>query len=349
MRAKHVISIKLDDLADEEVLKLRICDLGLHIAGTELEPCVQELYKELEAHHLPFRPECYLADEWLCPDKEPAIGIPFFLAHPRLKKLEMKMMYDVEGGHRDECMQLLRHECGHALNYAYGFFRRPSWREVFGRFGAPYPDSYTHRPYSRKYVRHLENGYAQYHPDEDFAETFAVWLTPHSNWELEYKGWPALKKLKYVDELMRSVANQPPKMPKGKKYWEVSGMTIRLGRFYSRKRKFLAQDLPGYYAPDLKRMFSDDPAHATNESAARFLFRRRRDITNTVARWTGRHKYAINKLLEQLISTGRELNLHLRGDDTAALTEVIAFMATCIMNYLYTGKFKPEIKGIHSA
>lgn len=336
------------DLTDEDILKLRICDMDLGIAGTELEPWVQELHKELESRQINFRPECYLADEWLCPDKEPVIGIPFFLAHPRLKKLEMKMMYEVEGGHRDEFMKLLRHECGHAINYAYGFFRKPSWREVFGKFATPYPDSYTHRPYSRKFVRHLENGYAQYHPDEDFSETFAVWLTPNSNWEEEYKGWPAFKKLKYVDELMKSVANLPPKTPKGKKYWDTSKMAMHLDRFYARKCKFLAEDLPGFYAPDLKLMFSDDPAHTVNESAARFLHRKRRDITTTVARWTGRHKYAITKLLEQLVVTSKELNLHLRGDEPAALIEVIAFMATRIMNYLYTGKFKPEIKGMHA-
>ncbi len=343
------MSIKWDDITDEDLCKLRIRDLELGIPGTEIEPCIQELFKELEAQNITFHPECYLADEWLCPDQEPVIGIPFFLAHPRLKKLEMKMMYDVEGGHRDELMGLLRHECGHAINYAYGFYRRPCWREVFGRFGAPYPESYTHRPYSRKYVRHLENGYAQYHPDEDFAETFAVWLTPHSHWEQEYKGWPALRKLKFVDELMKSVAGLPPKKPKGRKYWDASKMAVQLGRFYARKRRFLAEDLPGFYAPDLKRMFSDDPIHAAHEGAPRFLHRKRRDITNTVARWTGRHKYALNKLLEQLIVTSRELNLHLKGDEAAALTEVVAFMATRIMNYLYTGKFKPEIKGMHSA
>lgn len=258
------------------------------------------------------------------------------------------MMYDVEGGHRDELMKLLRHECGHAINYAYSFFRRPSWRAVFGRFAAPYPDSYTHRPYSRRFVRHLENGYAQYHPDEDFAETFAVWLTPDSHWEEEYKGWPALKKLKFVDELMKSVANKAPHHPKGKKYWEAAKMKRSLARFYAHKRKALAEDLPGYYAPDLKRMFSADEAATKNESAARFLHRKRKDITNAVARWTGRHKYAITQLLEELIDTARPLNLHLRSDEPATQMEVTAFMVTCIMNYLYTGKFKPTLKGKRS-
>lgn len=343
------MAAKIDELTDEDLLKLRISDLGLHIHDTDIEPYVQELHKELEAHQLLFKPECYLADEWLCPDKEPVIGIPFFLAHPRLKKLEMKMMYEVEGGHREQFMKLLRHECGHAINYAYSFFRKPSWREIFGRFGSPYPDSYTHRPYSRKFVRHLENGYAQYHPDEDFAETFAVWLTPLSNWEEEYKGWPAFKKLKFVDDLMKSVANLSPKHPKGRKYWEAQKMKGTLARFYARKRKSLAEDLPGYYAPDLKRMFSSDEPNAKNESAARFLHRKRKDITNAAARWTGRHKYAITKLLEQLIETAKPLNLHLRSDEAATQMEVTAFMVTCIMNYLYTGKFKPAIKGRHPA
>ncbi len=338
----------ITDMSDDDLLKMRISDLNLKIDGTEIEPWVQELHKELESHHILFHAECYLADEWLCPDQEPVIGIPFFLAHPRLKKLEMKMMYDVEGGHRDAFMKLLRHECGHAINYAYQFYRKPSWRKVFGKFSEPYPDSYTHRPYSRKYVQHLENGYAQYHPDEDFAETFAVWLTPHSNWEQEYKGWPALKKLRFVDELMKSIADVPPKMPRGKKYWDAARMNKRLDRFYVEKRKFLAEDLPGFYTPDLKRMFSEDPSHTVNESAARFLHRKRRDITNAVGRWTGRHKYAINKLLEQLVVTGKELNLHLKSDENAALMEVVAFMVTCIMNYMYTGKFKPDLKGIHT-
>jgi hypothetical protein len=343
------MAVKIDTLSDDDLLKQRICDLGLAILETELEQYIHELYKELAAHQLLFKPDCYLADEWLCPDQEPVIGIPFFLAHPRLKKLEMKLMYDVEGGSRDELMKLLRHECGHAVNYAYRFYKRPAWTAMFGRFAAPYPESYTHRPYSRKFVRHLENGYAQYHPDEDFAETFAVWLTPNSNWEQEYRGWPALRKLKFVDELMKGVAGRTPVHPRGKKYWEASKMTSSLARLYSRRRKFLADDLPGYYAPYLKRMFSDDPAHSGNESASRFLFRKRKDITNAVARWTGRHRYAINKLLEQLTATSRELTLHLRGDESAVLMEVIAFMVTCIMNYLYTGKFKPEIKGMHSA
>ncbi len=38
-------------------------------------------------------------------------------------------------------------------------------------------------------------------PTEDFAETFAVWLKPHSPWRREYLGWPAYAKLEFIDAL----------------------------------------------------------------------------------------------------------------------------------------------------
>jgi hypothetical protein len=161
-------------LKDEELLDFRLCDFHLTIKGTDLEVYVQQLYYELTQKNIIFHPVCYLADEWLCPDLEPVIGIPFYLAHSRLKKLEHKMMLDVEGGTKSSCMRLLRHEAGHTINYAYRLYRRKRWKELFGLFSKDYPQKYRFRPYSKSYVRHLEDWYAQYHPDEDFAETFAV-------------------------------------------------------------------------------------------------------------------------------------------------------------------------------
>lgn len=335
----------MDDLSDEELLKQRFCDLSLTIAGSEIATGVTELYAELAAKQILFQPECYLADEWLCPDEEPIIGIPFYLAHPRLKKLEMKMMLEIEGGHRDQFMKLLRHECGHAINYAYRFYKKKSWNDTFGPFKAPYPDSYRPRPYSKRFVRHLQNGYAQYHPDEDFSETFAVWLTPNSNWEQEYKGWPALHKLKYVDALMKSIANAPPKQATGKKYWDATRMKLRLDAFYKRKQKALAEDLPDFFVPDMKRIFLDQAPAPGSETAARFLHRNRKTITAAIAHWTGRNKLAINRLLQQLIETCREQHLHVSDEHDTTLMQITAYMATRIMNYLHTGKFKPKTFG----
>ena len=40
---------------------------------------------------------CYLSDEWFTPDGATAIAIPFYLAHPRLAKLEEAQMLEIEG------------------------------------------------------------------------------------------------------------------------------------------------------------------------------------------------------------------------------------------------------------
>ena len=183
-------------LKDDELLQKRICDLGAKIPGSELEGRVAQLYDELAARGLAFRPACYLGDEWFSPEGVPAIAIPFYLAHPRLKALELHQMLEVEGGTPEWCLQLLRHESGHAIDHAYHFSSREDWRALFGNPEAEYaPETYQPRPYSRGFVRNLPNWYAQAHPDEDFAETFAVWLqsTPEQ-WREQYRGWKALEK-----------------------------------------------------------------------------------------------------------------------------------------------------------
>src|SRR5688572_3370037 len=201
---------------DEELLALRICDLGVRIDGSDLEPLIAQLHGELAARGIRLRPECYLGDEWFTPTGRSMIAIPFYLAHPRLKALEMRQVLEVEGGTPDWAMKLLRHECGHAIDHAYKFSRRPRWRELFGPPDEEAtPDIYRPRPYSKSYVRHLANWYAQAHPDEDFAETFAVWLgSAKEEWQERYQGWKALEKLEYVDELMRQAARRRLKMAK---------------------------------------------------------------------------------------------------------------------------------------
>ena len=119
---------QLSKLSEKELLKIRFSDFELRIEGTWLEECVNQLYSELKSKGLRFFPECYLADEWLTPDGEPVVGIAFYLAHPRLIKLEQAMMKEVEGGSRKSCMKLLRHETGHAINYAYKLHRKKRWR-----------------------------------------------------------------------------------------------------------------------------------------------------------------------------------------------------------------------------
>ena len=198
------------ELPDDELMKVRLCDLGLTIEGSWLEPRITTLYEELAARGLSFKPHFWLSGEWFTPDGVPGIAIPFYLAHPRLMRLEKTQMLEVEGGTPEWCLQILRHEAGHAFDNAYDLRRRRRRLRLFGRPSTPYPDFYLPRPYSKSFVLHLDSWYAQSHPDEDFAETFAVWLTPESDWRTRYTEWPALKKLEYVDEVMREIAGLAP-------------------------------------------------------------------------------------------------------------------------------------------
>ena len=183
-----------------------MCDLGLAIEGSGLEPRLQELEASWPSGGSIFRPHYWLSDEWFCPDGVPGIAIPFYLAHPRLARLEQAQMLEVEGGTVEWCLKILRHEAGHAIDNAYRLRERRRRRELFGLSSAPYPKYYLPRPYSKSFVMHLDAWYAQSHPDEDFAETFAVWLDPGGDWRSRYADWPARRKLEYVDHVMRGLA-----------------------------------------------------------------------------------------------------------------------------------------------
>ncbi len=196
--------------SDEKLLDLRLCDLDLRIEGTSLEARIEQLYRELEYRRIQFRPHFWLSDDWFTPDGVPGIAIPFYLAHPRLARLERRQMLEVEGGTAEWCMRILRHETGHAIDNAYGLRRRRRRQQLFGRSTQPYPEYYTPRPYSKSFVVYLEPWYAQSHPDEDFAETFAVWLHPRLPWRRRYADWPALKKLEYMNELIGEIRGRKP-------------------------------------------------------------------------------------------------------------------------------------------
>jgi hypothetical protein len=325
-------------LPDDAILQMRIRDFGLDVASSPLQPMVERLYAELDQRGLGFRPSCYLGDEWFCPDKIPIISIPFFLAHPRLKSIELRMMYEVEGGTDEHCMRLLRHECGHAINYAYRLYLRTRWRELFGPFSTTYSTSYYSRPYSRHYVIHLEDNYAQAHPDEDFAETFAVWLTPGADWEHKYARWPVLRKLRYVDNLMQRIARTPPTNTQRSTPYAANRMASTLAAFYrKRKRETVGGEFPGYYDDSLLKLFVAAPADHAGGAAASLLRRHRRHIVNSVTRWTPQRKYDIHQLLQRLIRRCEDLQLCVRGADAETLIEATALICV-IVNRAFRAK-----------
>jgi hypothetical protein len=328
------------DLPDNELLKLRICDLHVGIEGSELEERVQQLHKELEARGLTVRPNCYLGDEWFSPEGSPVIAIPFYLAHPRLKQLELHQMLEVEGGTYDWCMQILRHECGHAYDHAYQFSSGDEWVDVFGDRDIEYqPERYRPRPYSKSFVRHLPNWYAQAHPDEDFAETFAVWLaSPAEQWRSQYRRWKALKKIEFVNTLMEYARSHPPVVVKARHLWEASRSRRTLEKYYAAKRKLYAEDFPDIYDADLRSIF--EKGEADDENAAQLMRRLRHVLIAAIARWTGQRKYIGNELVTRLISRCRELALPAPRDHTRLLIELASYLAALVTNHLHTGRFK---------
>ncbi|MQA28275.1 MAG: hypothetical protein GEU82_00340 [Luteitalea sp.] len=316
-----------------------MCDLGLTLAGTAVEQRIARVDAELVARGL-VRPHYWLSDEWFTPDGVPGVAVPFYLAHLRLEKLELAQMLEVEGGDEDTCLKILRHEAGHATDNAYQLRRRPTRRQLFGNPNTPYPEYYTPKPYSKSFVQHLDHWYAQSHPDEDFAETFAVWLDPQSTWPSRYGGWPALRKLEYMDRLMRAVARVQPRITIETELDPLSELTKTLGEHYNQKRAHYGLDHPDFYESDLRNLFSDAPEYAKRPSAARYISRIRKEVRTTVASFTDSYQYTIDQLIEKLLRRCRELNLRLTESEEATKIDFMVFLTVQTMNYLHSGRHR---------
>ena len=319
----------------ERLLDLRIRDLGLTLEGTWLEGCVDELYRELEKREIDLRPHCWLSDEWFSPRNVPGIAIPFYLAHPRLIRLERSMVLEAEGSSRTECMRILRHEAGHAIQHGYRLHRRPAYQRLFGKSSTKYPTSYRPNPASRHFVQHLRAYYAQAHPDEDFAETFAVWMQPRARWRKRYQGWGALRKLEFVDALMEELRGQRPPVRTRARVAPVSQLGSTLRAYYEDKRTFYGADFPSTYDRELCRVFSTSAKFAHRELASRFITRHAKMIRALVSRWTGESEFTIDQLLHDMIGRSRLLKLRVPGPDERVLLDFAGMLAVRSVHFLY--------------
>ena len=280
-------------LSEEKLLQVQLKDLKVTVEGTWLERCVRTLHEELDRRGIRFKPHVWISDEWFSPSDTPGIAIPFYLAHPRLMRLERKKIIDVEGATERDCMRILRHEAGHVVQLAYQLNRRRRWQKLFGRASKRYPRYYRPDPASKNFVQHLRMWYAQSHPEEDFAETFAVWLTPRSNWRNRYAGWPALRKLQYVDELMAEIADQRPKMTRRGHTDPLNKSKITLAEYYQKKQALYAVDTPKTYDRELHRLISADPKHQRSQTASTFLRNNRKKIRQIVAKSTRERQFTL--------------------------------------------------------
>jgi hypothetical protein len=322
------------------ILKSTVDQLGLRIEGTYLEQLVTKLYEELDAAGIAFKPKVYLADEWACPDGVPVIGLPFYLADENLTRLEDEMMEGVETRSEDSILAYLRHEAGHALNYAYRLHERPEWNQVFGDYGAPYVDDYVPKPFSRNFVRHIPGYYAQKHPDEDFAETFAVWLTPGSRWREIYKGWGAYDKLVYVERIVREIGPCSPVVT-GEDYdFAADAIVHSLDEHYRRQRPSMLE-LPAELDHELREVFhAGRRPEAGAWPASAFIAKHRRALTWNVSHWTGLYDVIVRSLLTHFEERSERLELWLRQEEEhETLVRFTALVSALCMNRIHHGSF----------
>ena len=322
-----------ETLSDEQLLSLRFCDLKLSIAGTDLEAAIGRLYRELATRGIRFRPHCWLGQEWFSPDGIPGIAIPFYLAHRRLMSIERRLMREVEGGNRNWLMRILRHEAGHAIDSAYRLRRRRHWREMFGSASLPYPDTYRPRPGSRRFVQHLGAWYAQSHPTEDFAETFAVWLKPNSAWRREYAGWPALTKLEYIDGLAEEIGDSRPPVADRTKIEDIADEAGTLRQHY--EDKLARYRMPRRSGADelLLELFTADPPRGSAPRAAAVLREQRHQLCRQFVRSGAFSEYLVHQVLRLMIDRCESLNLYLRGSRRELTPHLVGMIARVAGSY----------------
>ena len=318
----------------DELLDLRFSDLKIKLDDTPLIHYVYQLYDELERKNLNFKPHCWLSDEWFSPDSIPGIAIPFYLAHHKLTKLEAKQVYEVEGGNERGCMRLLRHEAGHAISTAYQLSRRKKLKQLFGRFNKSYPVYYRPNPKSKNHVMHLDWWYAQSHPAEDFAETFAVWLKPRSRWRKEYKDWQVIRKLEYMDELMESISDKKAIVRKRSYVDPISKLKKTLREHYQQKRSHYGVSIPRVYDSEMIRLFKGYNGNAVRRrSAAAFLKKYHAELCEICARGTGMYPYDIAQILQDMIVRCREMKLSISRSEEELKMDVAIFIVMQALNY----------------
>jgi hypothetical protein len=332
--------VKFESLDPEirGVLDKKVSELGLRVEGSPVEKYVQQLNHELERRGFKkFRPVCYLTDEWGCPDRQPVLGIPFYLADPKLRKLESA--FDQLEDER-QIMMYMRHEAGHVFNYAYRLYTTPEWRRLFGPFYRAYRDDYTPVPFSKKFVRHIEGWYAQKHPDEDFAETFAVWLTPRSPWRRQYKGWPALQKLRYVERVARAVADVEPIVNTGEVDITPEDISDTVAQFYERAAQERQARIDLALDAHLGKIFLDRK-RKESRPAADIVSRYTPELIDNITYWTGVRRPIIRGLIESICRNCERMKLWGElGEEPRYLVEVTALATVLAMNFLAHGRFE---------
>jgi hypothetical protein len=327
-----------------------IRDLGLKIAGTQLEPIIDAFRAELDRAGIRrLRPHFYLSDEWGVPFQTTSIAIPFYLARPDLTALHARHAGLVEGASRADILRYLRHEMGHVVNYGYRLYEQEEWVKLFGSITQPYVEEFRPEPFSRRFVRHLPGWYAQKHPDEDWSETFAVWMTPGLDWRAEYADWPeALAKLHYCDRTMAALRERDPVVTAVDLDAAVDDLPYSLQDYY---RPTAPPDsaFPAGLDGSLRSIFEelgrpeDLTTTAPRRPASELIRRLEPELMANVYRWTGHFPERTRALLRSLAERCDCLKQVYPEDREAPATVALTTLVTALaMNYVHRGSYAPQ-------
>jgi hypothetical protein len=319
--------------------------LGLTIKGTRLEPILEAFQQELDRIALKVRPHFYLSTEWGVPTGSVAIAIPFYLARPELTELHARHVGHVEGLNRRDILRYLRHEMGHVLNYAYRLFEDARWVELFGSMTQPYHEEYVPAPFSRHFVRHLPGWYAQKHPDEDWAETFAVWMTPGDGWRAEYADWPTARaKLEYCDAIVAELRSRDPVVTTADPDENVEDIPYSLEQYYAQPslgEGELSISLDSALGTIFEASSDQDAvAPAERMPGAQLIRRHERQLLANVYRWTGHFPERTRILLNALAARADHLcQWYPRDAEADILIRLTTLVTALAMNYVQRGAY----------
>lgn len=311
---KFIMKRIWEEDSDQDLLSRPLRSLGLSLETPFIADGVRQLYFELHKKNLVFRPHFWISEEWFCPDGIPGIAVPFYLLHPRLLNFEKKFIGYAEGEQFPDLLKLLRHETGHAVDNAYGLRKNALRLEIFGSSEKPYPRSYLPQAHSRRFVRHLRDFYSQSHPDEDFAETFAVWLTPNFEWRKKSYGRSIRKKLEAIDHIMSSLQGRSPLNQFRGTYEPLHRSRLTLRQYLYKKRRRLGVAPPSDMDAKLMAVFRNKLTYSPKgqgQKAGEFFKIHRNYLRDKISLGLGEPKYRIDHVIRRMSQRADELGLQI--------------------------------------
>ena len=145
-----------------------------------------------------------------------------------------------------------------------------------------------------------------------------------------------MKKLLYVDELMKEIGDRAPPVSNRRLVEPLHRLKKTLAEHYAARRKKYTVRMPNIYDADLRRLFSEQKRHRRLELAATFLRRNRQEIRRLVAKWTGEYQYTLDLVLGDMIARCRVLKLHAAGPEQELLTDFCVLLTVKSMHFLYS-------------